>query len=57
MARFAFAFDNNLMRAPGIFWQYLFVAVVTKLCFICVQQIFVRRSMGNMTANAFPFLQ
>jgi hypothetical protein len=55
MAGFAFAFDNNLMRAPGIFWQYLFVAVVAKLCFICVQQTLVRRSMGNMAAGTFSF--
>ena len=56
MTGFAVAFDNNIMRAAGILWQYLFVAVVAKLCSILVQQAFVRRAMGNMAADAFPFL-
>jgi hypothetical protein len=33
------------------------MAIVAKLCFICLQQTFVRRGMGNMTADAFPLLQ
>ena len=57
MTTVAISFDHNLMRAEYIFRQYLFVAVVAKLCFICLQQTFVWRGVGNMAADAFPFFQ
>jgi hypothetical protein len=41
MTGLAIAFHNNLVRTLGVFWQNLFMAIVAKLCSICLQKTFV----------------